>query len=542
MRASAHVPVAGVPGANALFQAYIEHFEKLSGFYQVDYRSFSALGEHASAIAASAYPRRQVAAILAKQNERWGASDKTRHHLAALAEANSIAVVTGQQVGLFGGPLFTLYKALTCLKLAERLSAQLQRTVVPIFWLASDDDDLAEVNRTTVLTRENTLLTLSADLAGEARRPMFQIDLPGSIRETQQKLTEAISDSEFKSDILPALFEAYAPGRSLPEAFARWMSFLTGAFGLVLLDPTDPAFKQLAVPVFSKELNEQSPSTTMASNASAALELAGYTPQVSLRAGRCNLFYVDRERHALEGQDGAFATTDGALRLPKEEWLQRIRQSPASFSPNVVLRPIVQDAILPTVAYVAGPAEIAYFAQLRGVYESFGIRMPAIFPRQMLTLMEKKIQHVLEKYDLGIIDFWQNSEQLISRVARRQTPEGLLEPVAAARAALSESLAALKERAVALDPTLAAFLDKEQGKILHQLETIEKKIVQASKLKNETLQQQLEKGSRTFYPHQHLQERELNLISFFCKYGKSMIHQLYDVLNLDSFQHQIVEI
>jgi bacillithiol biosynthesis cysteine-adding enzyme BshC len=542
MRDSVLVPVAGVPGANALFQAYIDHFENLAAFYGVDYRSFSALGAHAAALATNEYPRRQVAAILTKQNERWGTSDKTRQHLAALAEANSLAVVTGQQVGLFGGPLFTFYKALTCLKLAEGLSVYLQRRVVPIFWLAADDDDLAEVNRTTVLTRENTLLTLSLDLAGTARRPVSQIDLPDNILESQQRLTEAISDSDFKDGMLQALFEAYAPGRSLPEAFARWVSFLTKEFGLVLLDPTDPAFKQLAIPIFSKEIEEQSPSTTAAIHTNAALEQAGYTPQVPLRAGHSNLFYVDRQRHALEWQNGFFSTTDRALRMPKGEWLQRIKQSPASFSPNVILRPVLQDSILPTVAYVAGPGEIAYFAQLRGVYQAFGIRMPAIFPRQMLTLMEKKVQHVLQKYGLQLTDFWQDSAQLISRIARRETPEELFEPVAAARGALSKSLATLKERAAALDPTLVAFLDKEQGKILHQLEMIEKKIVQASRQKNETMQQQLEKGSRTFYPHQHLQERELNLISFLCKYGHSLIRQIYDALNLDCFQHQIVEI
>ncbi len=542
MRDFAPVPVAQVPGSNALFQAYLGQFQKLSDFYAVDYRSLEAMASHARHVAERPYPRTRVAQILTRQNENWGASEKTRQHLAALAEAKSVAVVSGQQVGLFGGPLFTLYKALTCVKLAENLSAQLRRTVAPVFWLAADDDDLAEVNRVTVLTRDNALLALSCDFPAATRRPMSQIPLPESIHACHQELAEALSDSEFKNEILSALARAYAPGHSLPEAFARWMSFLTNEFGLVLLDPADPEFKQLAIPLFAKEINEQSPSTTAALRTNAKLEQGGYAPQVPQRAGHCNLFYVDHQRHGLEWQEGVFATTDGAIRLSKDHWLQRIQDSPTAFSPNVMLRPVLQDSLLPTIAYVAGPAEIAYFAQLRGVYEAFGVPMPAVFPRQTLTLLEKKIQRGFEKYHLQLTDFWQNPAQLLSRVARQETPEELLEPVAAVREDLSKNLAVLKERVMAVDPTLAAFLDKEQGKIFHQLEAIEKKIVQASKRQNETLQQQLEHAGNSLYPHQHLQERELNLTSFLCKYGKNLIKQLYEALDLSCFEHQIVKL
>lgn len=539
MRASAYVPVAGLPGANALFVAYLHQFEKLADFYAVDYRSAAAMRAHAAAVAAAPYPRQQVAAILLEQNQRWGAGEKTRQHVTALAEANSLAVVTGQQVGLFGGPLLTLYKALTCARLAQKLSADLQRPVVPVFWLAADDDDLAEANRATVLAQDNALLTLSCNFPPEQRQPMSLTQLPDDVLACHAKLNEAIT-AEFKHEVLPALAEAYVPGRSLPEAFARWMNFVLGELGVVLLDPSAPAFKQLAQPIFSKELEEQSPSTAAALRASAALEQSGYAPQVPLRPGRCNLFYVDGQRHALEWQDGIFATTDGKKRLRKAEWLRHVNESPASFSPNVILRPVLQDFLLPTLAYVAGPAEIAYFAQLRGVYENFGVRMPAIYPRQTLTLLEKKISHVLEKYGLQLTDFWQDPEQLFSQTAKRKTPAELFAPIAAARENLSRSFAALKEHAVALDPTLAAFLEKEQGRVFHQLETVEKKIVQASKRKNEILRHHLEKAGHALFPRRHLQERELNLTVFFCKYGPGFVTSLYEALDLNCFQHQII--
>lgn len=540
------IPFSHLPGTSRLFADYIENFDKLGAFYAVDYRSRAALLEQAERVSRREYPRVEVAKILRQQNRHWGAGEAVERHLVALAQKDSVAVVTGQQVGIFGGPLFTLYKALTCLKLAESLSARLGKTVAPIFWLAADDDDVAEVNRLTVMNRENELVPFSCVFDTDERRPVAQVHLTSNIENCHRAFSEAIPETEFKTDILQALRQAYFAGESLPGAFARWLVNLLGHYGLVVMNPADPALKHLAIPLFEREMNANSPSTEAALRAAANLAQNGYDPQVSLRPDRFNLFYVQTQRHTLEWRDGKFVSTDGALQFSRADLLQHLRQHPENFSPNVMLRPVLQDFFLPTVAYIAGPAEIAYFAQLRGIYEAFDVLMPAIFPRQSMTLLEKKIAHVLEKYHLASADFWsaQNNaaEELISRVVKREAADDLFSPVAAARDELGRQLAALKKRAVAIDATLGGFIEKEQGKIFHQLEGVEKKLLQAAKRQNETLAQQITKAAHALYPHQHLQERELSFVPFLCKYGRGLIQQLYEQIDLANFQHQIVEL
>ncbi|NUO78731.1 bacillithiol biosynthesis cysteine-adding enzyme BshC [candidate division KSB1 bacterium] len=540
MPESLKVAISALPQVSKLYQTYIANFSALSDFYSVDYRSLASLSAHAERVRSAPYPRHKVARILREQNERWGASTAVLHNLEALAQSESLAIVTGQQVGVFGGPLFTIYKALTCLKLAQNLSAQLGVRVVPVFWLAADDDDIAEINRLVVTTRDNNLATFVCELDSAQRKPAFKVHLTESVETCHRALAESLADSEFKQEILAALAQAYAPGQSLVDAFARWMAFLFRDFGLVLLNPTDPALRRLGAPVFQREIDGRSPSTEAALQASARLAQSGFSVQVPQRSGRSNLFYVDEYRHGLEWRDGGFVTTDGTLRSSPAELLRRLQDEPQCFSTNVITRPILQDTLLPTVAYIGGPAEIAYFAQLRGVYERFGVAMPAVYPRKSLTLLEKKISHVLEKYALQLGDFWGNPDELLAQIARREAPEGLFDPVAAARDELGNRLSVLKERAIQLDPTLAAFIDKEHGKILHQLEALEKKLLQATKRQNETLQQQLLKAAHALYPMQHLQERELSIVPFLCKYGKPLLMQLYEAMEVEDFQHQVI--
>jgi bacillithiol biosynthesis cysteine-adding enzyme BshC len=527
-----------------LFVDYIENFAKLERFYAVDYRGRTALLAQSDLVAERDYPRHEMAKILQRQNRAWGAGEPTDRQIAALAKKESVAVVTGQQVGIFGGPLFTLYKALTCLKLAESLRAATGREVVPIFWLAADDDDVAEVNQLTLMNRENELTPFSCVFDTAERRPVAQIHLPDNIENCHQAFADAISETEFKNDILRGLRQAYRAGVSLPEAFACWLVNLLGDYGLVVLNPAGVEIKRLVAPLFEREINANSPSTAAALHAIDELTRDGYSPQVSLRPGRLNLFYVQTHRHTLEQRDGAFFSTDQKIKLSRAELLENLRQYPEYFSPNVMLRPVMQDFLLPTVAYVAGPAEIAYFAQLRGVYESFSIPMPAVFPRQSLTLLEKKIAHVLEKYHLQISDFWTTqggpADELIGRIAKREAADSLFAPVAAARDELSRCLAELKTRATALDATLGGFIEKEQGKIFHQLEGIEKKLLQALKRQNETLAQQITKAAHALYPHRHLQERELSFVSFLCKYGRGLVQKLYEEIDLGDFRHQVV--
>ena len=532
---------AQTPGFNRLYLDYLENFDKLASFYAVDYRASAALLAHAETLVKRTYAREKLCAIFRRQNERYHASKKTAQAIELFAKPETVAVVTGQQTGLFGGPLLTMYKALTAAKLAERLQARRGKPVVTIFWMATDDDDLVEADQCGVLDRGNEFHNLTSGFGQWPRRPFSQVVLDDGIDACRAKLDELLPDSEFKPALLEKLGRCFRPGASLAEAFGAFLQSLISEFGLIVLDPSDPEVKRLAAPVVVKEISGHSPSTTAALKAITQLEKANYSPQVPLREGRLNLFYIEGDqRHALEFSGTKFSSTDGLLNFTQNDLLVAVEKTPERFAPNVILRPVIQDYLLPTVAYIGGPAEVAYFAEYRGVYEAFEVPMPAIYPRKSLTLLEKRVERAMEKYGLSIFDLWKPIEPKITELVKKEAPEGLFEPVSATRDELTRELQTLRERVAKLDPTLEGFIESTAGKILHQLDGLDKKLTQAVKRQNETLTSQVHKAATAVFPNGHLQERSLSLLPYLAKHGDGLIHQIYEAIDLGDHEHQVV--
>ncbi|MBP1768300.1 MAG: bacillithiol biosynthesis cysteine-adding enzyme BshC, partial [Candidatus Aminicenantes bacterium] len=224
----------------------------------------------------------------------------------------------------------------------------------------------------------------------------------------------------------------------------------------------------------------------------------------------------------------------------KEELLARVKDRPSSFSPNVLLRPIYQDSLLPTVVYVGGQAEVDYFAQLKGVYEEFGLPMPVIYPRKSVTLVEKKVARILEKFDLAIPDLWTRPDGLIAEIAKRQVPDDLEATLSRARGGLAENLESLKAEVVAFEPTLGGSLDTARGKMDQQWEFLEKKIRQAAAKKSETAVRQLGKAAIDLYPNERLQERVFNIVPYLIKYGFAFLEKLDQAIDIDEHDHQVL--
>jgi len=534
---------AQTPGFNRLYLDYLENFDKLAAFYAVDYRASAAMLAQADRLVKRIYARDQLAAIFRRQNERFHAGKKTAQAIELFAKPDSLAVVTGQQTGLFGGPLLTMYKALTAAKLAERLQARRGKPVVTIFWMATDDDDLVEADQCGALDRSNEFHNLTSGFGQWPRRPFSQVVLDDSIDACRAKLNDLLPDSEFKPALFEKLARCFKSGASLADAFGSFLQSLTSDFGLIVLDPSDPEVKRLAAPVFAKEITGHSPSTTAALKAIAQLETMDYSPQVPLRDGRLNLFYIEgNQRQALEFFGDKFSSTDGSLNFSQNDLLAAVEKTPERFAPNVILRPIIQDYLLPTVAYIGGPAEVAYFAEYRGVYEAFEVPMPAIYPRKSLTLLEKRVERAMEKYELSLFDLWKPIEPKITELVKKGAPEGLFEPVSATRDELTRELQTLRESVAKLDPTLEGFIESTAGKILHQLDGLDKKLTQAVKRQNETLTGQVHKAATAVFPNGHLQERSLSLLPFLAKHGDGIIRQIYEAIDLGDYEHQVVQL
>lgn len=537
------IPTKKLPNISPLVYDYFYNYGKVSDFFSGDFRDPSAYTHQSERIKSRDYPRKQLASILEELNSSYGCGDQTVGNIKKLTENETCAIVTGQQVGLFSGPLYTIYKALTAIKLAESLERNGLGSFVPVFWLASDDHDFEEIDHVSMLNTENQIVKIKCERHSSSHKePVSNIVLTEGISNCIQQLDDLTHDSEFKPEILTHLSNAYQPGRSFVDAFARWMTRLFKSFGLVFIDAANPGLKGLGKDVFYAEIAQNSPSTQSALETSQKLIQKGYITQVQLNEGILNLFLVVDERDSIQFKGDDFSIKGKSKTYKKDEFLQLVEKQPHKFSPNVLLRPLYQDTLLPTVAYVGGLSEVSYFAQMKGVYERFHLFMPVIYPRKSLTLIEKKVDRALKTYDLSVQDMWQEADAKINKIAREKIPESLAKALRASASHLDKDMTDIKQEVSGFEHTLEKTVDLTARKIHHQLNLLEKKILLASKRQNTILTQRFQLLKNRLYPNERLQERIFNITPFLIKYGYTLTERLYKALDLNHHDHQLLKL
>jgi len=538
--ASEFLSLSDLPGISALYLAYLSDYPRLAPFYAGDPRSLEAVRAVAGRVEKRAYPRAEVASALRAQHARWGGGPEGLTNIQALEEG-AFVVFTGQQAGLFGGPLFTLYKAIAGLKLADKLTRELGRKVVGLFWMAADDHDFAEINHTFLPDKGNQLARIAySPKHPPERQPESRMVLEGEIARAHQTLAECLPTTEFREAVLARLAECYSLGRTFPEAFARWMMLLLGEKGLVVVDPSDPALKQAGKNAFRWEIETGSESSNRIRKASDELKKAGFHVQVELREGGTNLFFYDGERHSVKKVGEEFEIHGKTF--SRQEMLERIEQEPEQFSPNVALRPIYQDTLFPHIAYVGGPAEVAYYGEYKGSYEAAGLPMPVVFPRTTVSLIEPKIKAVFEKYNIGPKDIFSGLEPLITRLVEGKQDPSADRELEVLETNLNESLDRWGKAAEHWDKSLLSAVSTTKGAIKHQLEGLARKLTQAYKKKNEELVAQVRKAALHLLPEGTLQERAFPAVPYLVKYGFRFVDDLYESLDIERFEHQVMDI
>jgi bacillithiol biosynthesis cysteine-adding enzyme BshC len=532
-----------LPGTSAVLRDYVHHFAALAPFFAREPRDPEAFQAEAAARSRRAYPRRELVEILGEQNAAWGAPRAVQAHLQELGQSDAVAVLTGQQTGLFGGPLYTLYKALTALALARRLRATLGRPVVPLFWLAAEDHDVAEVDHVQLPDRSGAPLTLRFE-DWETPRGFLPANLrlgPG-IAATLEEVRAHLPSTEFVPWLSEALVHAYAPGRTLADAFARWMTALLGEDGLVLVNPADPRLKRLTAGLLRQELAEAPASAQRILETSEQLRARGYPAQIEARPDAVNYFLLSGGRRPLVREPGGFRLRDSGELIPAATLQRRAEEAPEEFSPNVALRPVVQDALFPTLGYVAGPSELAYFAQLRPVYEQFGVPMPLLLPRAFLTLAEPRILQLLERFHLALPDLTLEPEQLSSRVLHALLPPDVEATLAKARDEVSQIFQGVGEAVAAVDPTLRATVGQTAGHIRGHLDQLERKAVQALKRREADTRQQVLRLCQALMPGGRLQERVFPALPYLAKYGPALLETLRQTIDGPGWDHRLVSL
>jgi bacillithiol synthase len=490
-----------------------------------------------------AHPRRreEIASIVTAQQRRRGAPPAAIESAQRLADKRSVAIVTGQQAGLFGGPLFTLLKSLTALKLAEQVSRDHNVPAIAVFWIEAEDHDWDEVRSCTVF--DDQLEPRSVALPGRAAAesvPVARITLDTSIGDVIDDLGRILPATEFSPALLEQLREAYAPGVGMSEAFGRWLERTLGNRGLVVYDASDPASKPIVADVFARELSAPGQTARLAAAAGAELTARGYHAQVQPQDDSLALFRIDTGRRAIRQQDGQFLIGEAAY--PASVLLRELNEQPATFSPGVLLRPIVQDSLFPTACYVAGPNELAYLGQLHGIYNHFGVPMPLMYPRASATVLDAPSLRFITKYQLPLESLQPQDEAALNALLQTQIPSAIEDSFASAAKAIDTEMATLIRVVPGLDPTLEGTARSTLSRMQKDLETLHNKLIQAAKRRNETLRRQFMHARARAFPNGHAQERTIGFVSFVNQYGPAFVERLSESLPLDIGHHWVVAI
>jgi len=475
-----------------------------------------------------------VADVLERQNRRWGATPETQASIESLRRG-AVACISGQQVGLLGGPLYSLLKAVSALQMAEELTAQ-GIDAVPVFWLATEDHDLAEIASVT-LPNGCELEKLTAAERNGSEAPVGRLALPPQIDGVVERAAELLGPG-WVSD---ALRESYRAGERYGDAFARLFTRLLAGSGLILVDPLDEELHAITQPLFSAAAERAGELDAALLERGRELLRAGYHEQVRVTPESTLLFLLEGERRTVlhRAGDGFLA---GARRLPRQQLLEQIARQPGQFSSNVLLRPVMQDYLFPTAAYFAGPSEIAYFAQAAVVYEKLLGRVTPVLPRLSATLIGSEMGQLLDRYRLGFRDLFHGTDQVCEVLSSRALAQPLREALEGSEGALRSHLDAVQAELAKLDATLVEAAGRSEKKMLYQLSKIRRKAGRAELRRNPSLRQDACRVLTELFPEKGLQERVLPGIYFLARYGPELVGELKQAAVSRCPGHQIVRL
>ena len=513
-----------IPHTTRLFLDFQYHFDRVARFYAHrpgDPSSYATVARQMN------YPPERRAALV-KALEARNAGNPL---LDLLAQPETVAVVTGQQVGLFSGPAYTIYKALTAARLADQLNSR-GIPAVPVFWLATEDHDFAEVNHSYVFDAAHRPIELSVNGSANGERPVGRIAIT---EPPLDRLRAALAGFPFGEEVLREVEQSYQPGTTLGGAFQKLLEKLLARHRLLFVDPLDEAVRWMAAPLLRDALREGDRLQKKLLERNKDLESSGYHAQVHVETKTSLAFLLEQGRRiTLRRQNGDYASRDRRYSVAE------LAQQAEHLSPNALLRPVVQDYVLPTVAYVGGPAELAYMAQSQVIYEDLLGRMPVMIARSAFTLLDARTAKLMDRYGLQLPQLFHGEDAVRELIAQKLVPPVIAREFEATQKATAESLQKLRDDLVSFDATLATAADKSRSKILYQLSKIERKTAREALRRNRRAGEEASYMSGLVFPEKHLQERLYSILPFLAKHGPSLVDTLYEQVHLDCPDHKLL--
>jgi bacillithiol biosynthesis cysteine-adding enzyme BshC len=523
-----------IPHTTKLYSNYLNNFPSLSEFYSHP-PTLEGVSKVARDLAVDLPLRVKVANILRAQNRTFGTDASVESSLDQFA-AGAATIVSGQQVGLFSGPSYTIYKVLSALRLAEELR-RAGTPAVTVFWLATEDHDLPEVNHCLWPSRAGSE-RLELPRESPARRRVGQLALGEAVRELVERAAGML-EGPAAAQTAAALRAAYQPSETYGSAFGKLLARIFAGTGLILLDPLSPDLHALAAPLYRAALEQHTELAQELLARNKVLEKRGFHAQVKVTEQNTLLFVdVDGERLPLRARNGDFAL--GRRTMSLRELTDLLAASPEVFSANVLLRPVVQDLLLSTTAYVAGAAEIAYFGQASVAYKRLLGRMPVILPRASFTLVEPHAAGLLRKYGLEFTDFFRGRGLVRGKMESALLPRGLARRFEDGQKTLGKILKGLRAPITKLDRTLLGALETSERKMLYQFAHLQEKAGRALSFRSGVLDGHERELIGLLYPHGELQERSLCFLPALAAHGFELLSELARRITPGGAQHHVL--
>jgi bacillithiol biosynthesis cysteine-adding enzyme BshC len=539
------IPFRRLPHQPKLFLRFLDDFPGVSKFYAHP-PTFESVKENTRALDYPPERRKEVVAALRDINGVLGAGDATRRNL-DLLEHGSVAVVSGQQVGLFGGPAYAFYKALSAIRIAEELS-EAGVPAVPVFWMATEDHDLDEVRHVSWF-HSGKLTRFELPMEGAPGRPVGQVKLGSEVAGLTKSASEFLTGAGIER-VAKFLIESYTPEETYGSAFGKLFARVFAEYGLILVDPLDARLHRIAAPVYLKALTDRDELSAKLLERGKELEAAGVDPQVKVTAESSLLFHMkDGLRQPLAfvpgkgdgASGGKFKSGDSSW--TREEILRLAKASPETLSPNALLRPVVQDYLLPTVAFSAGSAEISYLAQSEVAYQHILGRMPVVLPRADFTVLDAKADKLLQKYQLCIENIWAGPQELRKQMESVSLPKQLAEDFDKRKTLIETTLTELGADIQKLDATLAGAVATTREKMSFQLDKLREKTGRALDERAGLIAEHVEFLENLLYPGKVLQSRELSFLPFLSQMGTDGLKDLKNLAGTANLkEHRIARI
>ncbi len=538
------LPFGNLPGQNPLFVDFAHQFAKVRDFYNPPPVSESDIEQRLERARHSCQmPRGPFSTALTAYGKTLYPSRPLDRHLEAFQSEDCVAVVTGQNVGLFGGPSFTVFKAATAIRLAGRLREQ-GVNAVPVFWLASNDSDFEEIRVSHFVDSGNDLLSISfPDTPEDLGRMAGTVELNG-IGDCLDQLQSGVASYPFADSVLGGLSQDYHPSRSFREAFAAWISRLFSDYGLIVFDPLMDGYQNQLSRFYEIAVTRREPLVEALLERNRQINEAGYEPQVWIDPNESLLFLVDgSRRYKLVWRNGRYETKERpGLSFSREELLQLARREPHRLGVNVLLRPILQDYLFPTAFYIGGPSEVAYFAQLNAIADQWDLE-PIILPRAGFTIVNHRDQKYLRRHRIEPLDVLQKSTDDLTEIILRETRQGqTLEQIESVTEQLRGQLLELQELIHASDPTVAEMLDNTRDKMLYQLEKVKTRFITNHRRTAPSLKRHVDHLLTHLRPMNKPQERVLNFNHFLMDMGPGFLNEITDLIDPFCFSHRLLRL